>query len=732
MRLFQIFALLLLSISAAQAIEWQEVEVPKMYQVNCRAEKGDDILLGKMGIRVSHDGGQTFTYSNKLVNVKIDSIEVQNNSFPIRALHITDAGNYIAVTSKTSILYSTNKGESWLESEAYIDITKQYKVTGDYFDDFAEIIETDNGLFLFYDYGAFISKDDGLNWIRVQDLYVDGDVRYVSKINEDYIYVLPHYSDSDDKYLYVLNCKTQTTEKHAMDLFLTKFCTYQGRTFGYYTYPWGKNAIEYLWETTDNGKTWSPVINLQEGIHSSLQPEAKELTIHSIEVANGMILCYYYATRQDNYSDYAYALSTDNGTSWRSIGFGDLKIKQYAGINLIDSNLVIQNLYGYYKYDYINDKVEETGADFTLTYALKKAHDTEYAIHLLEGYTNVYSTKTYVGWIPVSLIHYGYDFYISKHSEVFTSSFGCLIREYDGGSDTASKRSMNSVVRDYDDGSLLVSFDVKNTSSTKDYLLLDQGKKDTIIEAVGMHADYDKNSGNYYYVTNFPESLARIYTGNKNHGLIDSVDFPLNKNIRSIGSFSRQANKLMFEVYDNKLNVYKYYTSTDGGKNFHSFSIPKIFRFVKPMVHKKWFFYANDFGLFRSEDGITWENLLEEKFEGNVGVLNYEFDLEGHIIAYTTMGTFKSEAPVSVQEDENNTNTPNISINIYPNPSSDVLNFDFNGQVDNAQVIDLNGNTISCPQTLNSLDISKLSSGAYFLKVTSNGKTFYRQFVKAE
>ncbi|MEZ5017728.1 MAG: choice-of-anchor V domain-containing protein [Flavipsychrobacter sp.] len=76
------------------------------------------------------------------------------------------------------------------------------------------------------------------------------------------------------------------------------------------------------------------------------------------------------------------------------------------------------------------------------------------------------------------------------------------------------------------------------------------------------------------------------------------------------------------------------------------------------------------------------------------------------------------ESPVSV-----NTVAPKVDISIYPNPATNRLYFNGVGNTSyNYSVYSLSGSIVSKGQLKNSIDVSTLSSGVYFLKLY-DGKT---------
>lgn len=74
------------------------------------------------------------------------------------------------------------------------------------------------------------------------------------------------------------------------------------------------------------------------------------------------------------------------------------------------------------------------------------------------------------------------------------------------------------------------------------------------------------------------------------------------------------------------------------------------------------------------------------------------------------------------------------SINVFPNPTSNVLNFDASDftQISQVQIIDLSGKIINTNFNLNqkSIDVSNLQTGVYFIKFTTDRGIITKKFIK--
>lgn len=78
----------------------------------------------------------------------------------------------------------------------------------------------------------------------------------------------------------------------------------------------------------------------------------------------------------------------------------------------------------------------------------------------------------------------------------------------------------------------------------------------------------------------------------------------------------------------------------------------------------------------------------------------------------------------------NGSNTSEIEIEIFPNPSKDRLYFNNNLSVEGIRIFDNLGKTQLVDKDVSDIDISNLSSGVYFIEVQNNGQYKTMRFVK--
>ncbi len=705
------YILILLSINCfiAQATEWEKVDLPKSEYVECFYEKDNDVIIGSIGLRLSLDGGQTFKYSNTLKDYNSNGEDWQNNMFGIDNVYITEEGIFIAVPYNENIMYSSDKGETWYGNNSELSVKD------------TKFFETQEGIFLAHSEGILFSADGGKDWteIYISDNKAYNSQTYFDISDDNKIYFILTNSEIDCYEITVCDCKTKKIVSDTIQIDYANFFVFGNDLYAFDKHDY--HMKDTLWKSSDYGQSWEMERSLTKQILNQINFSGDYVS-HNLMIANDGIITAQIETTDPN-KEYLLAISTDNGISWNTVKNDTFSLHYYYYHYKIDRGEFYFNYRFWYKYDKETQTMIKQDFDFPNTKTYKNFKDRQIAV--------MQTRRSWDFWVKEGEsweYQYGMknlkDNIYSWSGELFYKVDGNLLRAYKSENTIVLKDNIwdFKIIREYDDGSsLMMVNDYDNSTSRKVYLLKD-GKIKIEFQYVEKMFDYDLESNTFYTFDTGPHYISPLYVGTPEKGIIDSIVLPVEGTYNAVSQYSQQKEKIIYSIHDVT------YISTDGGKNFETYGSG----YSNALVRGNFFYYSSRYGLFRSTNGKTWENLTENEFNGNLTVNKYEFDLDGYIYIYTPMGVYKSAEPVSVAQDEGNSNTPNISINIYPNPSSDILNFDFNGQVDKSAVVDLNGNVISCPQTLNALDISEVSSGAYFLKVTSNGKTFYRQFVKVE
>jgi hypothetical protein len=125
-------------------------------------------------------------------------------------------------------------------------------------------------------------------------------------------------------------------------------------------------------------------------------------------------------------------------------------------------------------------------------------------------------------------------------------------------------------------------------------------------------------------------------------------------------------------------------------------------------------------------------------YDANNNFLQYKWFPEGvDLLSNTTVGLSIHQFN-TVRANESDENTQIQVINVFPNPSTDFLNFTFRSEVKelNLSIIDLSGKLIQSHEFVQSsdfqhkIDISDLAEGIYFCEFIFNGKKVTKKIIK--
>ncbi|MCO6500610.1 MAG: T9SS type A sorting domain-containing protein [Vicingus serpentipes] len=124
---------------------------------------------------------------------------------------------------------------------------------------------------------------------------------------------------------------------------------------------------------------------------------------------------------------------------------------------------------------------------------------------------------------------------------------------------------------------------------------------------------------------------------------------------------------------------------------------------------------------FTSPSSLKGFNTVQH---GNLVGYDYRRKLTGFIDNLC----IKLNTPTGVVDSEINTN----KISLFPNPTSNQLTLDSEMNIDEATIFDVSGQVIkSIVLNSNTIDVSELSDGVYFLRVTTEkGQIFNQKFIK--
>jgi hypothetical protein len=74
-------------------------------------------------------------------------------------------------------------------------------------------------------------------------------------------------------------------------------------------------------------------------------------------------------------------------------------------------------------------------------------------------------------------------------------------------------------------------------------------------------------------------------------------------------------------------------------------------------------------------------------------------------------------------------NVTDATVQLYPNPTSNVLNINAEG-VQEVSVIDINGRTVMTEKNVNTVNLSDLANGVYYVRVITNNGVATEKIVK--
>lgn len=128
---------------------------------------------------------------------------------------------------------------------------------------------------------------------------------------------------------------------------------------------------------------------------------------------------------------------------------------------------------------------------------------------------------------------------------------------------------------------------------------------------------------------------------------------------------------------------------------------------------------------YSTDDGTSWINVSTDQHV-DVEFLDEDTGYSGGFSLLSTIdGVFVYSDNVLSTLD----NIANQGFSIYPNPTNNNINILSNSTVEKAIIYDLNGRLISEYQ-VNTINISQLETGTYFLKIYIDGKTYVQKIMK--
>ncbi len=677
------------------ATEWDHIISPDTLRTSAfYIGDNGDVYLGYRGLyKMNLETGESrylneYDYGNEY---KDDNFTDNFGEWP--TIYKTQKGNLLA-----SMYTSTDDGNSWINSLFESGI-------GGY----RQVFEYKEKLYAFGS-KLIVSNDDGLSWKVQENIAPDYRFNKIIKFDQDNgeCYFLGTHTETKNNAIVVFNVSTLAVS--IIEINIDNLDPYIINA-SYKENVYYVNDYNKVWTSKDQGITWEEYLSFADVKEN---PEEKWGWLMFSEDEYLFYSTTYEEEISDNYYEqhhYTY-ISSDNGTTWKKsnnlIHWSGTPTKKNGKFYILSNSL--------YEYD-----AEEQ--DFVLTkyqFPGKGNYRQFDNMEVYNGWSQNFERETNSEWTFVdNYRRYRFDgsYYQVVDSVLqFVSLDGTVtnlaeVRYYGlktsyTGRDVLVCISKDNTVRItliVENGQILSEF---NTDlNTRD--MLDVGK------------DY-----HYYLDHNRVQDDIALQV-QKTHLITqetDIIELPLDFNY--IENFAWQDEKAMV------ISGITIYISTNDGTDWKNIitQMPEVRRWgYNVAIFNDNFYLYGSLGLLRSSDGETWENLLEGVTTANV--YDVEMDYEGRIYANTYEGHFISKEPIGVEE--NKESTKEISINLFPNPAFDYLQYSFDSNIESVSLINLNGKSFNTESNGNQIDISNLSSGTYFLKIKSDGRAFLKQFVVA-
>ncbi len=698
-----IFTLLLCTFLSPSlfAIEWEEIKVDIPGNIQAMYKDGDQIYLGNVGMVKSTDGGSTFTEINNMIKDG-EELNLADENYKVEDIYKTSDNIIFANVDSINLIYSTNDGASWYESNLehtpYVDYTF-YEVNGDKYIQKSKIADDYNVLFK--------STDNGKTWVRdsftLELIYSAGQF-LKSPIDETLLCL--HTKKYDDKYIVKYDPAENSYTNYPIDKRAEKF-EILGDSWLLYMQS---DAI--LLESDNEGTSWDTLANLYDVVGSfDGFDNLWGLDISDIKTGvDGQFIAvfFYYYFEMDEYHS-ALMYSEDKGENWQLVIAEDRKL-EYFEKQVIDNNIylmpsalsVLHKPSGtfeklMYPFNTITKYFESSSRKLVVTDAnheplwigkeymewafpknLEKAWISDYGNYYKFENEQLYYVK---GGYETNL---GVDVFMMNGEVSKTGLFRAKIFTHGYSNREVLFKGIKTIYE--------VDVDYESTVYADSQTLY--GFKRTVDEKYQLVR--------FNYLSETEEKLGKYVQANDSGNVfVDVQDQNILISHKDGIEFSKDAGESWRQVVADNNN-------------------PEL----SPKVYNNDIYIQNGKALLRSTDGETWENILDGTSKALI--YSFEFDMDNRILVYTSNGTFRSKEPVSVEE--NTQYLANIDINIYPNPTSDIVNIESAESISNIELYNLSGELLSKQNGL-TIDATDLANGTYFIKMQVGEKSIYKQFV---
>lgn len=158
-------------------------------------------------------------------------------------------------------------------------------------------------------------------------------------------------------------------------------------------------------------------------------------------------------------------------------------------------------------------------------------------------------------------------------------------------------------------------------------------------------------------------------------------------------------------------------TTTDG-RNYILENVTLTAGNAKFRQNHSWSPASRDWGSLNFPSGTGLQNIGENS---NIPVQSGTYNVTFNIIT----GAYNFQNTLSVNEQSK------TEFSIYPNPASTILNIKIENEIKSIRILDMFGRITSIPTSImNSVDVSSLSNGVYFVEIITEKGIIREQFIK--
>ncbi len=725
---------LILSVYSASAVEWEEISVNVPGHANSYDINGDTIIAGDTYLIKSVDGGKTFKKINKYFDHGVERdlseyVSRVSRIFKTRS-GILFANCQIDTTGenlnhpeyyRSCLLSSEDNGETWTKSEfrgvKYLLLDPLYHIIDA--DDYLFLARTDEGKYDYVDY--YISTDRGKVWNIIDTSlfqYSGFGLIMPTDITNTIYFTFLNYDENLKKHLlknvlFDLSTFEYTMTDVNFELHATEPCTH--KYVGY-------NQLDtVLYESYDYGVSWDTLAVMSDLLNQfGGWKENSNKYFEKLITEGDCIAILYRIGHTVRTSTNVCLYSLDAGQTWEC-----MKQEDYSMFDEPAANFDFE----YYLNPVFNNGVIYHYDASRLIYQYASNNDTLKKIDIpssvIRQYRESGDKKNYVS-NNQSPLCFEKDNRFTVQENARTAYL-----DRDGGGYYISELFWNSYLPTYfDREGNLTELNKEETWGGSNFFKT---------------GHYLSNSKKLYYKGKYINTIPQEYT------FISVADM---KNVYAFKENPKEVRNYLLmkidlddgsEVNMNK-SVFAYYNdgyrvsidtdgqnilihhkdgieiSRDNGISWETVLYESDNLDIITKVNKNDLYLRNRKALLRSTDGQTWVDILENISTGFI--YNFEFDQKNRIVVYSTNGLFRSKEPVSVEDNSEYL----ANINIYPNPTSDIINIESAESIANIELYNLSGELLSKQNGL-TIDATDLANGTYFIKMQVGEKSIYKQFI---